>query len=680
MLLISAKFLSRSRFPFHCFVLVLVGFSLPRAALPSRLSFACVLAAWGLLVLAALATERRIQRLYQLGAATALALVAALDPPVWLASSACLVTFAVITTAHSIRRRYCLVLGIGVLCPAALYGGLFGWGEDQRTAIRLAFRLRGSLFELVAMAFVLALLASITDAFLTEARSPELDVDSTRRAAALTRLLTLLVLAVLALRLAFIASVATLRTDLIVWSEPPALVNLLKLRNAERFYGPMEWANSYSYSPGMELTQYAILRPFHLELSLRAHRALGLLWQLASAVVLSLALLPWLGSPLRGKLGGLAFPALVAAMASITLSSLLAPHVHPDHLLLLCFCGAIALCLRREPFLRRDSAALVLLPIAAMVFKLTGAGVGLGLALAVLFERRWRALAVLAGSGVLSLLTIPLFNATLGSFSAYAIHLQASHSIEWWRIGAVPHTVQGSIVGVALLIFAVSAWLRPGHGSVRAASRVLLVTIAFGLTSLVAFLKHGGRENSLMPFAIGGMAALLVLLGDLPGSPSVGVGGHVPLSALPLVVLFWGALCSSWPAAPILGERRRLLIATHEREVSFLSQHFAQGARPWSQGTSAWIDAGRRDTPRDRLSSASELELGHLPALFACEARLVHGEYDALFLSASALADNDFLRRLRPQLQRIYRVSEPQTLCEGDWACGRDGYVILEHR
>ena len=76
----------------------------------------------------------------------------------------------------------------------------------------------------------------------------------------------------------------------------------------------------------------------------------------------------------------------------------------------------------------------------------------------------------------------------------------------------------------------------------------------------------------------------------------------------------------------------------------------------------------------------SELELGHSPALRACEARLAHGEYDALFLSASALAENDFLRRVRPQLQRMYRVSEPETMRDDDWASGRDGYVILRRR
>ncbi len=601
----------------------------------------------------------------------------------WLAASAALVTVLLVSPAELIRGRYWLLLGVGVLGPALLYAGLLALGDDQRVAIRLAFRVRASAFELASLLLALSSLVSSTVLFVLELRGADPELASTRRASRIVAgFLALLVCVVLVLRLAFIVSVATLRTDLMIWSESPALVNLLKLHNHELFYGPMTSANSYSYSPGLELTQYALLRPFGLELSLRAHRALGLLWQLSSALVLSLSLWPWLRLCLRGALGVLAYPLLLVGLACVTLANLLAPHVHPDHLLLLCFCGAIAVCLRARPFLRRDWPMLALLPIAATVFKLTGAGVGLGLVLVASFERRFRALGVLVGSGILALLTVPLFDSTLGSFSAYAVRLQASHVMEWCRIEDVPHTASGLIFEVAVLAVAAGHWARPRHASVQAASRVLLLTLAVALTSIVAFLKHGGRENSLLPLAIGGAVALLVLFGDAPDAPAPAPAparGLHGASASLLAVLFWVALSSSWPVAPITGEPRQRLIATHEREVSFLKQCFSEGKRPWSQGTAAWLDAGRRDTPRDRLSSLSELELGHSPALGASEARLIHGEYDALFLSASALSENDFFRRLRPQLESSYRLTEPQQ-SSVNWSSGRESYVILERR
>jgi hypothetical protein len=412
-----------------------------------------------------------------------------------------------------------------------------------------------------------------------------------------------------------------------------------------------------------------------LELSLRAHRTLGLLWQLSSAVVLSRALWPWLAVDLRRALGSLAYPTLVAGLASVTLCSLLAPHVHPDHVLLLCFSVAISRCLRRDAFARRDWIALAIVPIVATSFKLTGAGIGVGLVLAALFERRWSAVAVLLGSGVLALATIPIFDATLGSFSAYAISLQASHPIEWWRIAVVPHRVSGLILGVASAAWLGCWWACPGAASVLVARRILLLTGSFGAVSLIAFLKHGGRENSLMPLVIGGVVALLVLLGE-PRTESSPSAQRSPKStpALPVVALFWAALSCSWPAAPLTGAVRRQLMATHEQEIRFLSDRFARGQRPWSQGTAAWIDAGRRDTPRDRLSSVSELELARSPAVRAFEDRLTSGQYDALFLSVSALSENDFLRRLRPQLERVYRVAPRQ---ESD---SREGCVTLLRR
>jgi hypothetical protein len=333
--------------------------------------------------------------------------------------------------------------------------------------------------------------------------------------------------------------------------------------------------------------------------------------------------------------------------------------------------------LRWERFSKADLVLLALLPVAGVAFKLTGAGIGVGLVFAMLFERRWAALAVLAGSGLVAMLTVPLFNATLGSFSAYAIRLQASHPMQWWRIESVPQSAPGLIFEVALVALAVSFWARPGQANVRAAARVLLLTGAFGALSLIAFLKQGGRENSLMPFALGGTAALLVLLGELPTAPpSVEDSTLSSPAVLPLVALFWAALSCAWPALPISGEARQALVATHEREVSFLAGLTLRGEHPWSQGTAAWIEAGLRDTPRDRLSSVSELELGHRAEVGACKARLLGGTYDGLFLAASALTDNDFLRRLRPRLEAAYRPVEPGEA----WPTGREGYVILARR
>ncbi len=135
---------------------------------------------------------------------------------------------------------------------------------------------------------------------------------------------------------------------------------------------------------------------------------------------------------------------------------------------MLCFSAALALCLRPDPFGRRDWLPLALLPMVATVFKLNGAGIGIGLVLAVLFERRWMALVSLGVGAVLALATIPLFDATLGQFSLYAIRLQASPTVFWGRLAEVPSSAPGLIFIVAWRRSRRAPLGRVWHGQKRA--------------------------------------------------------------------------------------------------------------------------------------------------------------------------------------------------------------------
>ncbi len=652
--------------------LALICWALPRGALPGGMSLGLAALGWFLLA-ASLATSFRWARLLELAAGATFAALAGLEPWAWLSVGLALTFVKLLGRGRLDPRSVWISGGIGVLLPAAFYGLLWEAGPDQRTALALAFRVRESAsIDLVGTALTALLLATVTLA-LSRARSePE------RASFGVAGSLAFAIASVLALRLAYVASIVTSPTDLTVWSESPALANLLKLRNGELFYGPLADANSYSYSPGLELVQYVMLRPFQLELSLIAHRVLGCCWQLCSAVILARALWPWLREQLEARLGKFGFVVLCGGLACVTMSSLVGPHVHPDHWLLMWFSLAIALCLQREPFTRRDYPWLVFLPVAATVFKLTGAGMGLGFVLVALFERRFRALLPLALGGALALGTIPLFNATLGNFSAYAIRLQASHPIEWHRWRELPYWPAGIVFETACAALAFAAVRSRAAPNVRAATRVLLLTLCFGLTALLAFLKHGGRDHNLMPFLLGGAVIFLLLCARSEQSAEQALEAAVGAGELTVIALLWIALTAAWPQSPLLGERRAFLNALHAREVRFVRELTAAGKLPHTQGMAAWIDAGRRDVPRDILNSATELDLGHSPALAACEARLTNGTYDAIFVSASVLALSDFMVRLRPALSREYRVGEEQF--PGAWRRGVEGYVILVRR
>jgi hypothetical protein len=442
------------------------------------------------------------------------------------------------------------------------------------------------------------------------------------------------------------------------------------MREGDVFYGPFSRLTSYSYSPTLEHLQYALLRPLGLELSLLAHRGLGLLWQLLAALCLATGLARYWG---RGRTLG---TALALTCVGLLLSSLLAPHLHPDHLLMLCLSGAFWLVMRddkTEPPSRFRLALLVLLPIAATMVKLTGAGIGLGLGLVYLWQRDLRRIGLLAVSGVLAVSTIWLFDATLGSFSDYAIGLQASHPLDWDRVSmvwATPPLLLGLVAVVVLMARSRASASAPG---VRAAGRVLLLTCGIGLTSLAAYAKHGGRENSLLPFALGGLLALVLALAE----PESSSGQASPARLYPLLAV---ALAVVTPlSSPVLGEARIEALQMHQTAVKWLSGDARQHRRIFAASTAAYLDAGWQELPDASLATLGELDLANRPEAGAFELRVRAGYYDGLLLPASTLRLIPLFQRLLPSLQQDYRVVGPPALA-GAWPMGLRGYVIAERR
>lgn len=590
-------------------------------------------------------------------AALALVMLALESPETWcrVALATLLWSVGAASLAAIARRELALLLGVGVAAPLTL--GVALWLASESARLLISGAVGGAAFDARAVHDVCQWLAIVV--LLVVATAP-----ATPARKRFVPCLALVVCGVLLVsRSLWLASRLGLRTDMLIWSEAPLLINLLKLHAGEVFYGPLSRPNSYSYSPALEHVQYLLLRPWGLELSLIAHRSLGVLWQLVAAWLLASGLAPWLA--LRGV--GRAFVWLFCL--GILLSSLLAPHLHPDHLLWLCASGAYWLVLRREAWRRRELALLVTVPALATMTKLTGAGLGLGLGLAYLVERDYRRLAWLVPAALLALSTIPLFDATLGHFSDYAIRLQASHPLERGRLlGAfwTPPLLAFAVAGVACV------WPSDELASrdvTRAARRVWLLTLGFGIPSLVAYAKHGGRPNSLLPFAVGA-ALVLLLFAASKDSPTPSRWHRVSIAAALLAIVT--------PISPVLfGARRASLVDTHRTTVSWLAHSARAHRRVLSSSISARIDAGILEVPDLSLHLVSELVLGKHPESRLFDERIRERYYDGLMLAASALFENDALAPLRGSLMQGYVVVGPPELHE-KWPTGIEGYVIAE--
>ncbi len=456
--------------------------------------------------------------------------------------------------------------------------------------------------------------------------------------------------ALVALRVAFVASLARVDGEL-YWPETPLLVNALKLENHQRLYGDPTALDSYSYSPLLDVIHRALLRPFGLGLELFAHRGLVLFDQAAAFAILLWAL--W--KPLRN----LAVPLQVTAGATLAfaaLANLLAPAVHPDHPLLLCFAVAVALVVAPERFSPRlRDAALLLVTPAAAAFKLSGAGIGAALAIAAMARRDKRSLALLAGSGALTVGTIPLFDALFGSFSFYAITVQRSHPMEWRRLLEVPYLLYFAYaVGSVLAVF---AFLRRGAipAETRAKTSALLaLATCIALFSLPGAAKHAGRENNLSLLFVG-FTVLCVFL-----------AAHAPRYAAGLFAfVIWGALLTRPPSLPLASDQRRAIAEDTRALAEIVERDAREGEQTLLLTTVLpWIRAGRTDAPRDRYHSAVELFFGGFPEGRLLFERIASGKYRTVVVSAGDRSarggpTDEFEAAIRESIARAY-VERPR--------------------
>jgi hypothetical protein len=206
--------------------------------------------------------------------------------------------------------------------------------------------------------------------------------------------------------------------------------------------------------------------------------------------------------------------------------------------------------------------------------------------------------------------------------------------------------------------------------------RVALLTVGIGLTSLLAYAKQGGRDNSLLPFTLGGALALLLALADGPDAATA-AGGSLRGPLYPLLAALLALVTPLRP--PLLGNTRAELAGMHDTSVAWLRQSALAHRHVFSASTAAYLDAGWQSIPDTSLATISELALARRPEVGLFDTRVRDGYYDSLFLSASSLRVNPTLVGLLPTLQQNYVVVAPVELA-GAWPSGLNGYVIVERR
>jgi hypothetical protein len=456
-----------------------------------------------------------------------------------------------------------------------------------------------------------------------------------------------------AARVAWVTSMATLPRE-VSWSEAPALVDALKLDAHLPLYGSPAQLDSYTYSPLTSLIHHALLAPVGLELSLRAHRAVVGGEQLAACAILAWALAPRLQ---RAGLGALWS---AGTLLYVALLSILAPYIHPDHLVLLAFAIAVAL-LVAEPRWPRAlwwTALFAVCPFATCA-KLTGAGLGVGLAVVLAVERRWKPLLVVAASLACAAATVPLFDSTLGAFDFYAIGVQRACPLVLSKLLTLPTTAFGAVsLAIGMSLYAIHRLDRADAD--RDVVRIAILTAACALGGLVGWIKYAGRDNNLTLLGIGSLCAFLV--GGARHLTRAGPTLHPALFQGSVVLaLLW----LSPPSLPCVGSRRAATLAEAAMVQDVVLRDMVDGRRSLVLlSVAAWIEAGRRDVPPDRFQSAVELYFGGFPDALLLFAHIEDGRYDTIVvngveLRAESTLVGAFRSQLRAAIESRYYLAGP---------------------
>ena len=297
-------------------------------------------------------------------------------------------------------------------------------------------------------------------------------------------------------------------------------------------------------------------------------------------------------------------------------------------------------------------------PVAASL-KLSGLGIGAGLFLAFLLERRWRPLAAVTLSSLVALATIPLFDALLGDYGTYAIKVQAEGVIDWPRLWQLPLSPYGLS---AMAAIAYGGWTLSSSDAPdrRVPARVAALTAGVSVFSLPAFLKASGRDNNLLPLLVGAVVFVLVC----GGSHARRVGKRLH-PALPASLVLMFVLAARPPAPPLGGPVRAALTEDSGQLRRAIADDTAAGRRTLALMHSIpWIDAGRQDVPVDRYASAIELFFAKRPESEELFRHIADGRYDTILVSGSLLRtetplSRDFNSRLAGLLAKYYERTYP---------------------
>ena len=426
--------------------------------------------------------------------------------------------------------------------------------------------------------------------------------------------------------------------DIRIFSESPFLTNMLKLTAGQGLHGKPADANSFIYSGGIEYLTYGVLRPFGLQLDIRACRTVSVLVGAISAFVIGHVALRFqqlLGDRSAGKIAHLVCS---AAAFAIILKNYDGDACHPDNLYALHAMLVIALVYAAVSS-ERFGLALAALAVAGLsvITKQTAVPGFFGAAGVLLYFRgrtwglRRSAMALAWGLAWLAAASYVVFHGW-GRF--WTLTVPSHQHIEWFRLyRLLLHYVGHPYRLFLAATFAPSAFYVAMRSQKNEGLHKLFVAwLAIGVTeilpSIISYFKIWGFWNNLTIIDLWMSLPVLGVIGYASRKLPDEAGVAVRATAAGAVVTFFVALTPTrvWPTSAEYEYGRRLDAA--------IGADKAAGKRVLvSHGAATLVHNGILDVPLDRAISLGELTFAGLEDKEATKSRLVSHYYDKIYIA-----------------------------------------------
>lgn len=463
--------------------------------------------------------------------------------------------------------------------------------------------------------------------------------------------------------------------DWLSWNECPILTDMLKLNAGVSVYSDPLDANSYLYAPGLAYWNYIWLRPFGLDLDIRALRALSCLTGMAGAFLAAAFMAILRERELNQKAGAPFWICSFGISLLVIFDRFTSDTSHPDNLVLL---HALALLLLTLLAVDRRSLSIAIAAAAfagiGIIIKQSSIFAPLGVIAACFVAGPWR------GRDLAAIIAVAISSAILMAVLAYgsryarfyAYEIPSIQGIHWERLSEkiVPALIFDR-QRLFLIVCALASSYLLLRSSLEFPRRAALIWIILGLSLIpihaAAILNEKSGSNNL---GLLDMWCLLIMWPwfwaeafgretcapkNTPGVERERITGRLEILRSPVFsVLILVFVMRASPNRTAPAENEFAFCRAVERGIR---NDLGRGKSVWApNATAVLIRSGHLEPPKDQANSIVEMWHAGILERAGTFGRIRERAYDRIYIGGRLIFLSDMNKVLRENYVELERI------------------------